>query len=170
MNPRPLTHVVVIGAGMVAHRFVESLHQRDLEGRFRITVIGEESHRPYDRIALSKLFDGAEPASLALGEEQLWEHPRVDFEAGVAATAVDLDSRQVTLADGRLIGYDELVLATGSYPWMPPIAGSEHQGVFVYRTIDDVARIKAWDYSASKRPEHSRRWGSRPLSCRRWIA
>ncbi len=137
-------HVVVIGAGMIAQRYVEALLDRDEQARFRVTVIGEEPYLPYDRIALSRLFSGEEPGALALGDQMLWARERVTVRRGVKATRLDRAARTVHLDDGTEVAYDEVVLATGSYAWMPPIHGSTLDGVFLYRTIDDVTRIKEW--------------------------
>ena len=139
-----MSTIVVIGAGMIAQRFVEALVDRDTEGRFRVVVIGEEDHLPYDRIALSRLFAGEDPESLRLGDAALWSHERVTLRRGDRVTAVDREARDVVLQSGERVGYDDLVLATGSYAWMPPIAGNDHDGVFLYRTIDDVQRIQDW--------------------------
>ncbi|SDE51253.1 nitrite reductase large subunit NirB [Auraticoccus monumenti] len=141
--PTP-TRVVVVGAGMVAQRFVEALVQRDTAGAFTVTVLGEEAHPPYDRVALTSFFGGAGPAELALGDPTLWEHPRVRLELGAAVTTLDRDARTVTTADGTVHRYDELVLATGSSAFVPPIPGADLPGVFVYRTLDDVAALQAW--------------------------
>lgn len=132
--------IVVIGAGMVAQRFVEALADRD--GSAAVTVVGEEPHAPYDRVALTSYFTGGADA-LALGDPGLWERPGVQLVSGVAATAIDRDRRTVTLADGRELGYDALVLATGSRAFVPPVPGSDLINSFVYRTIDDVRSIEA---------------------------
>jgi nitrite reductase (NADH) large subunit len=139
-----MSRVVVIGAGMIAQRFVEALVDRDEAGRFTVTVVGEENHQPYDRIALSRLFAGEAPAALQLGDAALWSHERVTLRTGQRAVALDREAREVVLDGGERLGYDELVLATGSYAWMPPIPGNEHDGVFLYRTVDDVQRIQDW--------------------------
>jgi nitrite reductase (NADH) large subunit len=139
-----MSTIVVIGAGMIAQRFVEALVDRDVDGRFRVVVIGEENHLPYDRIGLSRLFAGEEPAALQLGDAALWSHERVTLRRGDRVVAVDREVREVVLDSGERLGYDDLVLATGSYAWMPPIAGNDHRGVFLYRTIDDVQRIQDW--------------------------
>ncbi|WP_046528314.1 nitrite reductase large subunit NirB [Cellulomonas sp. FA1] len=139
MDPR---HLVVVGGGMVAQRLVEALRDRDAAGSWRVTVLAEEPRRPYDRVALTSYFAGRTPDDLALGDPALWDDPLVTFVRGDAVTAVDRESRSVTAASGRTYTYDHLVLATGSSAWVPPLEGADLEGVFVYRTLDDVAALR----------------------------
>jgi nitrite reductase (NADH) large subunit len=135
--------VVVIGHGMVGHRFVEALLARDTGpdgGSWDITVLSEEPRQAYDRVALSSVFDGADEESLRLPR---LDESRIDLRLGVSAASVDRQAREVVTGDGERIGYDELVLATGSYPFVPPVPGHDAPGCFVYRTLDDLAAIKA---------------------------
>ncbi len=137
-------HVVVVGGGMVAHRFVDALRSRDVERTHRVTVLAEEPRPPYDRVALTSYFTGRDPEDLSLGEGQLWDDPSVRLRKGVSVQSVDRAARTVRLSTGETLGYDHLVLATGSYAAVPPIAGSDLRGCFVYRTIDDVADLRAY--------------------------
>jgi nitrite reductase (NADH) large subunit len=143
--------LVVVGGGMVAHRLVESLIARqddrtDGENRtgWHVTVLTEEPRAPYDRVALTSYFTGRDPDDLALGDSQLWRHPRVALRRGERVDAIDRDHRCVTTAAGRRYPYDALVLATGSSPFVPPVGGSDLPGCFVYRTIDDVAALREY--------------------------
>jgi nitrite reductase (NADH) large subunit len=127
--------VVVVGYGMVAHRFVEALRARDADGRYEVTVLAEEARPAYDRVRLSSWFDG-EPLDL----------PAVDgvrVRLGEPALAVDPAARTVTTAH-ETYGYDHLVLATGSYPFVPPVPGRDLPGCFVYRTVDDLEALTAF--------------------------
>ena len=137
-------HVVVIGGGMVAHRFVEALRARDAHGQYRVTVVAEEDRAPYDRVGLSAFFSGSTADDLLLGDPGMWRDPLVDLRVASAATTVDRVGRTVAVADGSTLGYDHLVLATGSYAWVPPVPGADAAGVFVYRTIDDVVALSDW--------------------------
>jgi nitrite reductase (NADH) large subunit len=137
-------HLVVVGGGMVAQRLVEALRDRDADGTWHVTVLAEEPRAPYDRVALTSYFSGRDPEDLALGSPELWQDPHVTLVRGHAVTTVDRERRHVVTADGRTWAYDELVLATGSSPAVPPIAGTDLPGVFVYRTIDDVAALRGW--------------------------
>ncbi len=142
MNARSdVAHVVVVGHGMVGHRFVEALTARDDAGRFEVTVLSEEERPAYDRVALSSFFDGADEAALRL--PPLSGAPRVDLRLGVGAASLDAGRKVVVTSDGESIGYDELVLATGSYPFVPPVPGHDAPGCFVYRTLDDLEAIRA---------------------------
>ncbi|WP_404353063.1 nitrite reductase large subunit NirB [Phycicoccus jejuensis] len=142
-------HVVVVGGGMVAHRFVEALRARDTAGAFAVTVLAEEERAPYDRVGLSAFFSGTPPEDLALGDPSLWEHPLVTLRLGAGVGALDRAARTVTLASGETLGYDHLVLATGSYAWVPPLPGADLPGVFVYRTVEDVVALRDWVHARS---------------------
>ncbi len=136
--------VVVIGAGMVAHRFVESLRSRDAEGRWRVTVIGEEDRHPYDRVALTSFFAGAGAEDLTLPRPVLDDDDRVRFLRGDAVVRIDRQARRVTTASGLSVGWDTLVLATGSYAARLAVDGFDLDGCFVYRTLDDVGGLRAF--------------------------
>ncbi|NHN57129.1 nitrite reductase large subunit [Calidifontibacter sp. DB0510] len=136
--------IVVVGGGMVAHRFVEALRSRDAEGRFEVVVLAEEPRPPYDRVALTTYFTGRDPQELNLGQDELWQDPLVRLRKGIAATAIDREARTVALSTGERLSYDHLVLATGSSAAVPPVEGSDLRGCFVYRTIDDVADLRGY--------------------------
>ncbi|WFF01465.1 nitrite reductase large subunit NirB [Micromonospora sp. WMMD964] len=131
--------LVVIGNGMVGQRFVDALRARDPEGRWRVTVLAEERRPAYDRVRLSAYFDGVSESELNL----YTAHDGVRLRLGEPATGIDR-ARQVVTTDGGEYPYDAVVLATGSYPFVPPVPGAELPGVFVYRTLDDLAAIRAY--------------------------
>ncbi|MFC8301404.1 nitrite reductase large subunit NirB [Micromonospora orduensis] len=131
--------LVVIGNGMVGQRFVDALRARDPRGRWRVTVLGEERRAAYDRVRLSAFFDGVSEDDLNLHTP----HDGVRLRLGEPATAIDRERRVVTTAVGEY-PYDALVLATGSYAFVPPVPGTELPGVFVYRTLDDLTAIRAY--------------------------
>ena len=137
-------HLVVVGGGMVAHRLVEALRDRDAAGTWRVTVLAEEPRRPYDRVALTSWFSGRSADELQLGDPALWDDPLVTLRRDDVVVAIDRDARTVTTARGRVERYDHLVLATGSSAWVPPIEGADTPGVFVYRTLDDVAALRGY--------------------------
>ncbi|MEV7331782.1 nitrite reductase large subunit NirB [Micromonospora sp. NPDC093244] len=136
--------LVVIGNGMVGQRFVDALRARDPRGRWRVTVLGEERRAAYDRVRLSAFFDGVSEDDLNLHTP----HDGVRLRLGEPATAIDRDRRVVTTAVGEY-PYDALVLATGSYAFVPPVPGTELPGVFVYRTLDDLTAIR--EYARGRR-------------------
>lgn len=136
------THVVVVGAGMVAHRFVESLLSR-ADGRWRVTLIGEEDRHPYDRVGLTGFFAGASADDLTL-DRSIFDDDRLRFLRGDAVVRIDRSARRVTTRSGLSVGYDRLVLATGSYAARLAVDGFGLDGCFVYRTLDDVESLEAF--------------------------
>lgn len=130
-------HVVVVGHGMVAHRFIEKLTARSPDD-FQITVFGEEIYPAYDRVHLSSFFDEGTHEGLLLANKENYASRGIELCTGVRIESIDPQSRTVTDAAGAVHSYDILVLATGSAPFVPPLPGREKKGVFVYRTIDDV--------------------------------
>ncbi|MEU4379636.1 nitrite reductase large subunit NirB [Micromonospora echinofusca] len=131
--------LVVVGNGMVGQRFVDALRARDPRGRWRVTVLAEENRPAYDRVRLSAFFDG-------VGAEELNLHTPddgVELRLGEPATQIDRERRLVRTAAGEH-PYDALVLATGSSAFVPPVDGASLPGVFVYRTLDDLAAIRAY--------------------------
>ncbi|WP_034620376.1 nitrite reductase large subunit NirB [Cellulomonas sp. URHE0023] len=143
-------HLVVVGGGMVAQRLVEALRDRDVSGAWRITVLAEEPRRPYDRVALTSYFSGRDAEDLALGDPALWDDPLVTLVRDDAVVTLDRTAKTVTTAHGRTEHYDHLVLATGSSAWVPPLEGADLPGVFVYRTVDDVAELRGYVERLSK--------------------
>ncbi|MEW1869980.1 FAD-dependent oxidoreductase [Streptomyces caelestis] len=135
--------LVVAGHGMVGHRLVEEMLTHDRHGRWRVVVLGEEPRAAYDRVALSSLLDGATPDDLALAGPDVLGDGRLRLRPGTTVTGVDRRARTVTCDDGTETGYDALVLATGSRPFVPPVPGRDLPGCFVYRTVEDVAAIRA---------------------------
>ncbi|TGJ94456.1 nitrite reductase (NAD(P)H), partial [Actinotalea fermentans ATCC 43279 = JCM 9966 = DSM 3133] len=146
---------------MVAQRLVEALRARDTAGEWRVTVFAEEPRYPYDRVALTSYFSARDPEELDLGDPALWDDPLVRLVRDCRVDSIDRAARQVTDRLGRVHDYDELVLATGSDAARPPIPGNDLPGVFVYRTIDDVAALRGW--VEAKRAERSGASYDRPV-------
>jgi nitrite reductase (NADH) large subunit len=132
--------VVVAGHGMVGHKVVETLLERDTERTHRIVVLAEEPRLAYDRVGLSSFFSGVTADELTLVEPGAYRD--VDVRLGDPVVAVDPAGRTVTTAAGDEVAYDALVLATGSAPFVPPIPGHDLPGCFVYRTLDDLEAIR----------------------------
>jgi nitrite reductase (NADH) large subunit len=135
--------VVVIGHGMVGHRFVEALRARDTDGAWRIVVLGEETDAAYDRVGLSSYVGAWDRSRLALTGNAYAGDDLVELRLGHAVTAIDRDANRVSLADGSTHAYDALVLATGSYAFVPPVPGHDLPPCHVYRTLDDLDAIRA---------------------------
>ncbi|MBD8053509.1 nitrite reductase large subunit [Rhodococcus ruber] len=135
--------VVVVGHGMVGHRFVEALRTRDENDLWSVTILCEEPLPAYDRVGLSSYVGSWDSRELALAGNEYEGDDLVDLRIGTRAAAIDRAGRTVTTDAGEVIGYDALVLATGSYPFVPPIPGKDLAGCFVYRTLDDLDGIRA---------------------------
>ncbi len=137
--PRP--RVVVVGNGMVGHRFVEELGPLGLLENLSITVIGEESRPAYDRVALSSFFDGKTADDLAIGTTAWYGERNVNLVVSEQVQSIDLLAKCIRTQTATY-AYDVLVLATGSVPFVPPVEGRNRPGAFVYRTIDDLIAIQ----------------------------
>ena len=135
----PASRIVVVGGGPAAYRLTDALTTRGLQER-TLTVIGEEPHAPYDRVNLAQRWDPDH--DLQLGGPQLWQAPGVRLLSSERVSSIDRTLHTVTTEAGTVIDYDELVLATGSYAWVPPVAGADLPGVHLYRTIADVDGMK----------------------------
>jgi len=136
--------LLVVGNGMVGHHFLEAAAERGLHRSHRIVVLGEERHAAYDRVHLTTALEGADPGALRLGEPDFHRAHGIDLLVGQRAETLDPDARTVITSTRETIVYDELVLATGSAPFVPPVPGTDLAGVFVYRTLDDVDAIRSW--------------------------
>ena len=139
----PGTRIVVIGGGMTGHRFAARMQSQDPTGDWTLTVIGEETQHPYDRVHLSDWFGHRRAEMLAL-DTGVWADPRITLVTGDAAESLDRSAHTVTCASGTVHEYDRLVLATGSWAWAPRAEGKDLPGSFSYRTVDDVESLAAW--------------------------
>ncbi|WP_425003216.1 nitrite reductase large subunit NirB [Mycolicibacterium sp. S3B2] len=137
------SHVVVVGHGMVGHRFVEALRSRDAEGRWRITVLAEERDAAYDRVGLTGYTEHWDRTRLALPGNEYAGDSSVELRLDSRVVDIDRHARTVVTADGSRIGYDALVLATGSSAFVPPVPGRDLPCCHVYRTLDDLDAIHA---------------------------
>ncbi|MCG7596948.1 nitrite reductase large subunit NirB [Mycobacterium sp. PSTR-4-N] len=137
------SRVVVVGHGMVGHRFVEALRSRDTENRWQITVLAEELDAAYDRVGLTSYTEHWERPRLALAGNTYAGDDQVDLRLGQRVVALDTAAATVTTAAGDRFGYDAVVLATGSYAFVPPVPGHDLPNCHVYRTLDDLDAIKA---------------------------
>lgn len=136
---QPLRRILVVGAGLAGVRAVDALRRRGFDAA--ITVVGAEPHPPYTRPPLSKDFlvgkvDGASLELPLAGAVDEWV-------LGCRVTAADVRARRVSIADGRTLTYDGLVIATGTAARQPPWPGADLRGVFALRTMDDACRLRA---------------------------
>ena len=153
MEKRRTERLVVVGNGMVSHRFLELLAARGAEAphparpSFEVTLIGEEPRLAYDRVGLSTFFDGRTPQEMTLPAAGQYEAAGFAVRLNARVTGLDRQRRLVVVQDeigAQEVGYDQLVLATGSSAFVPPIPGRDAAGCFVYRTIEDLEAIRDW--------------------------
>ncbi|WP_328716394.1 nitrite reductase large subunit NirB [Halomonas elongata] len=140
--------LIIVGNGMVGHHLVEQLVERDAHRHYRIRVFGEERHLAYDRVHLSEYFSGRDADDLALSTADYYAEHGIELHLHEAVTEIDRDARELVTPQGRY-AYDRLVLATGSYPFVPPIPGGDRDGCLVYRTLDDLDAIREAARSAT---------------------
>ncbi len=157
--PRPATDsarssrrrtVVVIGNGMVSHRFCERIVDYDDDGSIQLVVLGDEPLPAYDRVNLTSYLDKKSADELLLAEPDWYAAHGIDLRLGRRAVSIDRDLRLVETDDGEAVRYDALVLATGSEPFVPPVPGMNLDGVFVYRTIADLDAIRTRARTATR--------------------
>jgi len=144
MNTLTNTRVVVIGNGMVGFKFCEKLIAKQKnELRFSLTVFGEEPRVAYDRVHLSAYFDGKTADDLTMAPPDWYTGNGIQLYLADPVIHIDRTRKQVCSHHGVVVDYDYLVLATGSGAFVPPVAGVEKDGVFVYRTIEDLDMIQS---------------------------
>src|SRR5262249_16035370 len=133
---------VIIGGGLAGVAAADAIRRRDKTGQ--LMLIWAELHPPYDRVPLSKgyLLGEVERDQVFLRPSRFYERNKVELVLGQAATALDLSTRQVTLADGRQIGFEKLLLATGGRPRQLPIPGAGLAGIYYLRNLEDSDAIR----------------------------
>lgn len=149
MPTETLSTIVVVGHGMVGQRFLEALAERGATERARVVVLCEEPRPAYDRVHLTSYFEGTTPDELSLVPDGFIDRYGIELYVDDPAEAVDRAARTVTARSGRTFAYDTLVLATGSYPFVPPVPGKDADGCFVYRTIEDLLAIEEYAKTAT---------------------
>jgi nitrite reductase (NADH) large subunit len=128
---------------MVGHRYIEDLVEKTDVANMDITVFCEEPRVAYDRVHLSSYFSHHTADELSLVKEGFYEKHGINMLIGERAITVNREKKIVYSSSGREIQYDKLVMATGSFPFVPPIKGRESKDCFVYRTIEDLKAIEA---------------------------
>ncbi len=135
--------LVVIGNGMVGQNFLANLVTSPNYIDYNIVTFCEEPRAAYDRVHLSSFFSGKTAEDLSLVEPGFFEQHGITVHIGDKAESIDRNAKTVTSANGLMIAYDKLVLATGSYPFVPPVPGHDRKQCFVYRTIEDLEAMAA---------------------------
>lgn len=133
--------IVVIGSGMVGLRFCEQLTAFDERRRYRLVVFCEEARSAYDRAGLFSFTAQRDAEKLLLARRDWYESVGITLHLADRAIHIDRDLRIVRSMKGISVEYDHLILAMGAYPRVPPLQGIQKQGVFVYRTADDLEHI-----------------------------
>ena len=135
--------LIVIGNGMVGQHFLASLVASTVKEQYEIITFCEEPRAAYDRVHLSSFFTGTTAKELSLVEDGFFEQHGITIHLGDKADHIDRAAKTVTSAKGLTISYDKLVLATGSYPFVPPVPGHDRAQCLVYRTIEDLEAMAA---------------------------
>ena len=141
MSKESKTKIIVIGNGMVGHRFCERMAELDTDKKFHLTVFGEERLIAYDRVKLSSWFETRSEEKLLLSNTDWYKEQGFELLLNTKVTEIRPEEKTVIDEGGRSHPYDKLILATGSSAFVPPIEGIDKEGVFVYRTIDDLEAI-----------------------------
>ena len=136
-------HLVVVGNGMAGCRAVEELLARDA-GRYRVTIFGAEPYVNYNRIMLSPVLAGEKAFDDIVINDAAWYADNgIELIAGDPVTAIDRAAKTVTSKGGRTIGYDKLLIATGSDPFIIPVPGKDLPGGISFRDMKDVDTMLA---------------------------
>jgi nitrite reductase (NADH) large subunit len=134
-------HLVVVGNGMAGCRAVEELLARDA-GRYRVTIFGAEPHVNYNRIMLSPVLAGEKTFDEIVINDRAWyDGNAIELISSDPVVAIDRAAKTVTARSGRTVGYDKLLIATGSDPFIIPVPGKELPGVITFRDMHDVDRM-----------------------------
>lgn len=133
--------IVVVGNGMVGHKFIDNIIQADSD-QYEVITFSEESRLAYDRVQLTAYFNGKSADDLALTSEAYYQESGVKYLINAKVTELDTASKVVVTDSGHRESYDKLILATGSFPFVPPIPGNDQEHCHVYRTIEDLDAIE----------------------------
>ena len=143
--------MVVIGNGMVGHRFCERLVEYDRDRDYQIVTFCEEPRPAYDRVNLTKYFDASRRRDLMLARREWYRGERRSRSSSATGRRPSTAGGGWSARrEGGRSPYDHVVLATGSAPFVPPVPGVDKKGVFVYRTIEDLERIIAYARQAKR--------------------
>ena len=143
-----MKRIIVVGNGMVGYKFCEKL--RNVSKDYQLIVYGEEPRPAYDRVHLSSYFSGSSADDLLLAPSSWYKENDIELFTGELVVSIDRTSRTITTHIGREDHYDYLILATGSSAFVPNIEGVDRNGVFVYRTIEDLNQIIQYGKTVKK--------------------
>jgi 3-phenylpropionate/trans-cinnamate dioxygenase ferredoxin reductase component len=131
--------IVIVGGGLAAARTAEQLRRSEYAGP--VTIVSDEVHLPYDRPPLSKEVLRKEVDDVALKPREFYDEKNITLRLGAAATGLDTVAQTLTLSDGTVLGYDELVIATGLVPRRIP-AFPDLDGIRVLRSFDESMALR----------------------------
>ncbi len=137
------TRVILVGNGPVGHKFLESIIESGKSSEYEMTVFGEEPRAAYDRVQLTKWFETRDAKDLNMVDEGFYESNSITSYLSDKICKIDRMRKIVISASGLEVPYDKLILATGSFPFVPPVPGHDRDNCFVYRTIEDLEAITA---------------------------
>ncbi|WP_016955419.1 nitrite reductase large subunit NirB [Catenovulum agarivorans] len=135
--------IIVVGNGMVGHKFIENMIEHPDYDQYEVVTFSEEPRLAYDRVQLSYYFAGKTVDELMLTSPDYYDENGVRFIVSDKVVNIDHANKKVVTASGREESYDKLILATGSYPFVPPIPGKDQEHCLVYRTIEDLEGMTA---------------------------
>ncbi len=135
--------LVVIGNGPVGHNFLEALVDSGQSEQYQVTVFGEEPLPAYDRVHLTNWFKNQDVTDINMVKGDFYPDNNFTLYTGDKVTSIDRFKRIVISESGLEVNYDKIILATGSFPFVPPVPGHQRDNIFVYRTIDDLEKITA---------------------------
>jgi len=135
--------LVIIGNGMVGHYFLEKFVNSTIKDQYNLITFCEEQRPAYDRVHLTEFFSGKSAKDLSLVDGDFFAENEIKIYLNDKAVSIDTRNKLITSAKGTAISYDKLVLATGSYAFVPPIPGHDRDNCFVYRTIEDLEALTA---------------------------
>src|SRR5690606_30820414 len=144
-NYTNMKNLIIIGNGMVGYKFCERFMEKSASKDYNVTVFGEEPRPAYDRVHLSEYFTEQSDEKLRMAPLQWYKDQSISLVLGTPVVRIDPVVKKVYTHDNQEFSYDKLVFASGSSAFVPPIKGFERNGVFVYRTIEDLEMII--DYS-----------------------
>lgn len=135
------TSFVIIGGGLAAAKAVEALRDNGFDGH--IIVFADEEHLPYERPPLSKEYLAGKKSltDFTVQNSDWYRDHNVDLRLNTRVASLDAAGHTVGLPDGTTVGYDKLLLATGSASRRPPIPGSDSAGVHYLRTYEDAVAL-----------------------------
>ena len=145
-----MSKIIVVGNGMVGYKFCEKFIAKSGSENYKLIVFGEEPRPAYDRVHLSEFFENEDAKALEMAPAEWYVENNIKLITNERVTDIHRSSKTITTASDKEFKYDKLVLATGSVPFVPPIKGVEKEGVFVYRTIEDLEGMLAYAEKVKK--------------------